>query len=112
MPVTEEPTYRYDEKSHEPITLPEYLRPFFWDLEFQKLSVKDASYQIISRLMEHGDESAVRFLFETYGEEEMILVLKKCRSLSKRSRGFWSLFFGLEDESCTQKQYPTPYGNY
>ena len=92
--------------------LPGYLRPFFWDVDFNNLSIVDSSYVIISRLMEHGDEDAIRFLFKTYSEEEMVKVLKKSRSLSKRSRVFWRMFFNLEDEPCILKQYPTPYGNY
>ncbi len=92
--------------------LPEQLRSFFWDADFQSLSVEESSYFIISRLMEHGDEVAVRFLLKTYSQEEMIHVLKNSRSLSRRSRGFWRIFFDLEDELCIPKRYPTPYGNY
>jgi hypothetical protein len=92
--------------------LPEQLRSFFWDADFQHLSVERSSYFIISRLMEHGDEAAVRFLLKTYSQEEMIHVLKNSRSLSRRSRGFWRIFLDLEDEPCIPKRYPTPYGNY
>ena len=99
-------TYSYEKG------LPEYLRPFFWDVDFRNLSVKDSSYFIISRLMEHGDEAAMRFLLKTFHPAEMIHVLKSSRSLSRRSRTFWRVFFDLEDEPCTPKRYPTPYGDY
>ena len=92
--------------------LPEYLRPFFWDVDFKSLSVGDSSYFIISRLMEHGDEDAVRFLLKAFSQKEMIYVLKTSRSISRRSRGFWEIFLGLEEEPCTPKRYPTPYGKY
>jgi hypothetical protein len=93
-------------------SLPEPLRPFFWDVDFQRLSVGESSYFIISRLMEHGDEPEIRFLLETYSQKEMIHVLKNSRSLSSRSRGFWKIVFESENELCTPKRYPTPYGNY
>jgi len=99
-------TYSYEKE------LPECLRPFFWDVDFRNLSVKDSSYFIISRLMEHGDETEMRFLLETFGQNEIIHVLKNSRSLSRRSREFWKIFFDLDDEPCTPKRYPTPYGNY
>ena len=99
-------TYSYEKE------LPEFLRPFFWDVDFLNLSVKDSSYFIISRLMEHGDEAEMKFLLETYSENEIIHVLKNSRSLSRRSREFWKIFFDLDDELCTPKRYPTPYGNY
>jgi hypothetical protein len=62
--------------------------------------------------MERGDEKAVTFLLKNYGRKEMIHVLKNSRSLSRRSRGFWKIFFNVEDGLCTPKRYPTPYGNY
>jgi hypothetical protein len=92
--------------------LSEHLRPFFWDVDFWRLSIEESSYFIISRLMEHGDEAAMRFLLKTYSPKEMIHVLKNSRSLSRKSRGFWKIIFDLEDEPCTPKRYPTPYGNY
>jgi hypothetical protein len=92
--------------------LPNYLHPFFWDVDFRKLSIEGSSYFIISRLMEHGDESSMGFLLKTYSQKEMIHVLKNSRSLSRRTKGFWKVFFNLEDEPCNPKRYPTPYGNY
>jgi len=92
--------------------LPEYLRPFFWDVDLQKFSMEESSYFIISRLMEHGDERAVIFLLKNYTKKKMIYVLKNSRSLSRKSRRFWKIFFNVEDKLCTPKRYPTPYGNY
>ena len=93
------------------ISLPENLRPFFWDVDFQKLSVEIAWYFIISRLMEHGNEAAMRFLFKTFGRKQMIHVLQNSRSLSRKSREFWRIILEPEDEPCTPKRYPTPYGD-
>lgn len=92
-------------------SLPEALRPFFWDADFQKLSVKGNPYSIISRLLELGDETAIEFLLKVYTRDEIISALRISRSLSRRSRVFWAMFFDVDDESCTPKRYPTPYGN-
>jgi len=92
--------------------LPPFLCPFFWDVDFQMLSIAKSAYFIISRLMEHGDEAAMIFLLKTYSRKEMINVLRKSRSTSRRSRNFWRIFFDLEGETWTPKQYPTPYGIY
>ncbi len=92
--------------------LPEHLRPFFWDVPFDRLSVDESSCFIISRLMEHGDEAATRFLLTTFRPKELIHVLRTSRTLSRRSRAFWTVFFDLEDEPCTLKRYPTPFGDY
>ena len=92
--------------------LPTFLRPFFWDVDFRMLSIAKSAYFIISRLMEHGDEAAMFFLLKTYSRKEMINVLKKSRSLSRRSRNFWRIFFDLKGGTWTPKRYPTPYGIY
>jgi hypothetical protein len=90
--------------------LPVYLKPFFWDVDFQRLTISECAFFIISRLMEHTDENGFRFLLSTYRREEMIAVLEKSRAISRRSRNFWRVLFGL-DKLCTPRRYPTPFGN-
>ena len=92
--------------------LPLFLRPFFWDVHFDMLSIEKSAFFIISRLMEHGDEQALAFLFRTYNKEKMVDVLHKSRSISKRSMNFWRILLDQDGEQCTPKQYPTPYGTY
>jgi hypothetical protein len=91
--------------------LPEVLRPFFWDVDFQKLCIGKDSFSIISRLLELGDETATRILLKLYTAEEIVSVLRMSRSLSRRSRNFWITFFDADDRLCTPRRYPTPYGN-
>ena len=105
-------TAHITENDHEGGPLPENLRPFFWDVDFHMLSVEGSWYFIISRLMEHGDEAAMKFLFKTFGRKQMIHVLKNSRSLSTRSRRFWRIILQQENEPCTPKRYPTPFGAY
>jgi len=96
--------------SSTPENLPEMLRPFFWDTDFQKLDISKDSFSIISRLLELGDETAIRILLKLYTAEEIVSVLQRSRSLSNRSRNFWNIFFETDDRLCTPKRYPTPYG--
>jgi hypothetical protein len=97
--------------SREARRIPESLRPFFWDVDFEALSVEDFSHFIISRLMEHGDEAALRFLTSTYSRHELLDTLRTSRSISTRSRKFWALLLDIKEESCTAKRYPTPFGD-
>lgn len=93
------------------VGLPESLRPFFWDADFHSLSAEKDSFSIISRLLELGDEPAIRFLFGVYNPEEIVSVLRRSRSLSNRSRRFWAIFFDEDEQTCTPIRYPTPFGN-
>jgi hypothetical protein len=91
--------------------LPEQLRRFFWDVDFERLSITKSSYFIISRLMEDGDEAAFTFLLKTYSKTELTEVLKNSRYLSGKSREFWRVFLELDEGACTPRSYPAPYGN-
>jgi len=92
--------------------LPEHLKPFFWDVSLDEVSITRSPHFVISRLMEHGDESALRFLMATFSRDDLIEVLRTSRSVSMRSRKFWALLLGIEVESCTVRRYPTPFGDY
>ena len=91
--------------------IPKSLRPFFWDVDFEALSVSDFSYFIMSRLMEHGDDEAMRFLMLTFSRRELGDALRTSRSISRRSRKFWALLLDVKEESCSAKRYPTPFGD-
>ncbi len=91
--------------------LPDYLKKYFWDVDFTRLSEKDSRF-IINRLMDHGDEQAVQYLLNNFSRDQMTNIVKHSRSLSRRSRGFWKKYLGMGDVPCIPKRYPTPYGNY
>jgi len=84
---------------------------FFWDVDFESLSVQDFSHFIIGRFMEHGDEEALRFLMSAYSRLELGETLKTSRSISRRSWKFWALLLDIEEESSSAKRYPTPFGD-
>lgn len=91
--------------------IPQSLKPFFWDVDFEGLSVRNSSHFIISRLMEHGDEKALPFLMRTYSRDELRETVKMSRSISRRSRRFWALLLEVKEESCFVKRYPSPFGD-
>ena len=91
--------------------LPQFLVPFFWDVDFSKLDSGRSTYFIINRLLELGNEKAVAYILSTFSKDELIEVVRNSRSISKRSRNFWRIFFHLENEPCIPKRYPTPFGD-
>jgi hypothetical protein len=96
-------------KNQSETRLHEDLKPFFWDVSFDELFTSRSPHFIISRLMEHGNESALRFLMATFTRDELIAALRTSRSISRRSRNFWALLLGIEVKSCTVRRYPTPF---
>jgi hypothetical protein len=73
--------------------IPVELRRFFWDTDPNKISALNHKFYIIERILEYGDEKAVRWIFSEYPRAEINSVLEASRSLSPKSRNFWRLRF-------------------
>jgi len=72
-------------------TIPDHLRPFFWETEFCQIKVDKNKPYIIERILELGDLSAVSWIFSNYTKNEIKEVLGKSRKVSAKSRNFWQL---------------------
>jgi len=67
------------------------LRPFFWDVEIDKIDPQKNRDYLIERILELGDSAAVEWLFSTYPAADIKRILAQTRALSKKSRNFWEL---------------------
>ena len=76
--------------------LPQFLRPYFWDVDFGKLTLPKHSSFIATRLLEYGNEEASRWLFKTIKHSIIKDALVKSRGLSSKSLLFWSLVFNID----------------
>jgi len=63
--------------------LPHELRPFFWEYDFDRLSLKKHRSLIIFRLVEWGSPEAIRWLRATVGDDAIYKTLA-----SIKARGF------------------------
>jgi len=75
--------------------LPNSLTKFFWDAPLRTIDRAANKRYVISRLLELGDEAAVRWLEETYSPDELRQTIATSRSLSSKSRNYWSLKYHL-----------------
>ncbi len=71
--------------------IPEELSRFFWDSDPRDLDPRRNAAYIMERLLEFGDDKAVRWLFRNYTRDEIAAILERSRSLSAKSRSFWRL---------------------
>ena len=87
--------------------IPADLKRFFWGVDFSKLDYQSCSTFIIERLLEYGDREALRWMFETYKQDDIIKTLKQSSNLSLKSANFWALFFEIDrkDVRCLQKPF-------
>jgi hypothetical protein len=42
--------------------IPEFLKKYFWDVEFNKIDLKKNRVYILKRILEFGDEKAVAWM--------------------------------------------------
>lgn len=66
-------------------------RGLFWDTAPDRLDLKKNKDFIIERVLELGDEKAVKWLFSKYSRGEIKEVLSRSRRISRKSSQYWSL---------------------
>ena len=86
---------------------PEYLRKYFWDIDFDKLDIVTHSHSVLSRILEYGDERAIAWMKKNFTRDDVADVLFHLRSFSPRSANFWALIFDIDrgKVKCLQKHY-------
>ena len=91
--------------------LPDFLRPYFWEVDFETLSLPEHEVYTIERILEYGDDRAIRWLKERFAASAIGEVVRSSRSLSPNTARLWSLFLGIPEEevACfSRRSLPMP----
>jgi len=75
--------------------IPQYLRPFFWDVNVAQFDPQSYPEYTIARILEYGDEPAVSWLKEAFAEDQIRRVICTERRLSRKSATFWALVYQI-----------------
>lgn len=88
-------------------SVPKFLKRYFWDVDFEKLNIGKYNFYVIRRILEYGDEKAIRWMNSHFKRDEQIKALCATRDISLRSAHFWALIFGVPRRrvKCLQKRY-------
>lgn len=88
-------------------SLPEFLKKYFWDADFAGLDATKYPYFIIERILEYGDERAVKWMIENFKKSEIKRALMESRGLSPKSVNYWALIFNIQKDKilCLKKSY-------
>ncbi|HIE38203.1 MAG TPA: hypothetical protein EYH30_01215 [Anaerolineales bacterium] len=78
--------------------LPKFLRPLFWDTNFDRLRIPGHERYIIERVLEYGDVAEVRWMMQCFPREQIVETLRRSRGLSRKSARFWSLVLDVPPE--------------
>ena len=80
------------------ISLPEHLRKYFWDVEFEKIDVSTNRAYILQRILEYGDEEAVAWMRKHFKKEEITNALSHSRGYSRKSANYWATILDIPRE--------------
>jgi hypothetical protein len=72
--------------------LPEFLRPYFWDTDFDRLDPVEHERFIAERLMEKTTPDTFRWLLAQVRVEVLRDLAHTSRRLPARDRTFWRLY--------------------
>jgi hypothetical protein len=78
--------------------IPQELRPSFWDTNLEQLDPVSYPAYTIGRVLEYGDEKAIRWLRDTFSESQVVEVLRTERRLSRKSANFWAIVYHIPSE--------------
>ena len=86
---------------------PKFLKKYFWEIDFDRLDVEAHPQYILERILEYGDERAIRWMMRRFSRAEVADILFRFRSLSPKSANFWAVVFNVDKKKvlCLQKHY-------
>ncbi len=75
--------------------VPSRLYPLFWDVNPDSFDPADYPEYTISRILELGDEPAVKWRKQTFTEAAIRRVITTDPALSRKSANYWALLYGI-----------------
>jgi hypothetical protein len=95
-------------------TLPKALHRYFWDVDAKQLNIRKYRQFVIERILEFGDERAIRWVRRAFGDDAIRQVVCQSRRISKRTANFWCLLLNIPKEkvACLFKRSRNPLKNF
>lgn len=87
--------------------MPNELKKYFWDTEFDKLDIKKNMKYIISRLYCYGDINEIKWLKSVYSDEDIKNVAKNSRNLKPLVANYLRQQFNLKKEEMAYYRVTT-----
>jgi hypothetical protein len=78
--------------------IPQGLRPLFWDTNTDQFDPVSHPAYTLGRILEYGDDQAVRWQRDTFTETQIVEVLRTERCLTPKSANFWALIYHVPVE--------------
>lgn len=73
------------------MSLPQRLKPIFWDVDFGKLDTKKDKDYIITRIAEKGRWKDVQWMKDQFDLEEIQELVLSSKNTSAKTKSFWQV---------------------
>jgi len=85
--------------------LTRWLKNYFWDVDFNNLSLEKHPRFITERILEYGDQKAINYLRDNLAKKKIKQTVIDSRFLSPKSANFWALMLGINKNKvlCLKK---------
>jgi len=95
------------------IQLPEFLRPYFWDVAFDKIELTKNPQFVLKRVLDRGDTKALLWAISMFDNSSIAKLITTSRDLSTKTANFWADMLNVDKVTvpCLQKPYSRiPFG--
>ncbi|MFN3527936.1 MAG: DUF6922 domain-containing protein [Candidatus Altarchaeaceae archaeon] len=77
---------------HQKSNLPEEFRKYFWDCEFEELSLEKYPKFIIERILQFGNINDIKWLLSKVNRDLFFEVATTSRRLDDKTKNFWKIY--------------------
>lgn len=87
--------------------LPEFLRPYFWDVEFEDVDIQKNPLFVLKRIIDRGDTKAFMWAMKRFSLDDIRRLITTSRDLSRKTANFWAFILDIDPKlvPCLQKPY-------
>lgn len=71
------------------VTIPARFKKYFWDCDFNNLSLQEYEFFICERILNFGNMDSVKWLLSVMDQARLKDVVEKSRNLNKKTRNYW-----------------------
>lgn len=71
--------------------LPDMLRKYFWDCDFDGIDMNSHDIFIAERILNFGDMAAVEWLMSKKDSEFFKQLVRNSRNLDRKTRNYWKI---------------------
>lgn len=88
--------------------LPHFLKQYFWDVNFEKIELETSKTFILKRVLDRGNDKALRWLFKQYSKEDVKQLLLTHKDLSPLTSNFWADYLNIDKGKIPSLKNPSP----